>query len=71
LKTPVDSRLLSEAARFDLRFACDDCVHFDAERAPTCAHGWPIRLRRSALDAERTSDAEREPVAFCKEFELS
>ena len=63
MKTPIDPRLAGEASRFALRFACDDCVQFDAERTPTCAHGWPIRLRRSALEGESLS--------FCKEFELA
>jgi hypothetical protein len=95
LKTPVDSRLTAEAARFALRFACEDCVHFDPDRNPTCGHGWPIRLRRSALEPQDAGGAvdggagdagqapqaraasldpkgrAREPVAFCKEFELS
>jgi hypothetical protein len=62
MKTPVDALLADEAARFHLRFACDDCAHFDAERPRTCAHGWPISLRRSALEGEF--------VSFCKEFEL-
>jgi hypothetical protein len=69
MKTPVDPRLLREAAHFALRFACDDCVHFSPEREPTCGHGWPVRLRRSALDASAGTDAE--PLAFCKEFELA
>ena len=79
MKTPVDARLTSEAARFGLRFACDDCVHFDPEReregdgggndaSRSCGHGWPVRLRRSALDPAVTGG---EPLAFCKEFELS
>jgi hypothetical protein len=46
-----------------LRFACPDCVHFDAERA-LCVHGYVERPRTEALE---------EPggvVTFCKEFEL-
>jgi hypothetical protein len=75
MRTPVDARLLSEASRFALRFACDDCVHFAPEReradgdaSRSCGHGWPLRLRRSALDPAVTDG---EPLAFCKEFELS
>jgi hypothetical protein len=81
MKTPVDARLLLEAARFGFRFACDDCVHFAPEReeeaeaeggrrdaSRSCGHGWPVRLRRSALDPAVTGG---EPLAFCKEFELS
>jgi hypothetical protein len=68
VKTPVDARLAAEANRFDFRFACDDCVHFASEREQTCGHGWPLRLRRSALDLPPDSGA---PVCFCKEFELA
>ncbi len=67
MKTQVDARLLGEAARYALRFACEDCVQFDAERAPSCAHGWPIRLRRSALEIGDGAEG----VSFCKEFELA
>jgi hypothetical protein len=65
VKTAVDPRLLGEVERFTLRFACDDCAHFAAERGPTCGNGWPVRLRRS--DIEPGAD----DVAFCKEFELA
>ena len=65
----MDARLTGEAARFGLRFACDDCVHFAPEREPTCGHGWPVRLRRSAVDSK--DGPNREPLAFCKEFELA
>jgi hypothetical protein len=72
LKTAVDTRLVDEAARFQLRFACDDCVHFAAERESagpggSCGNGWPTRLRRSALDPSPSDP----PLAFCKEFELA
>ena len=69
MKTPVDARLTTEVARFSLRFACDDCVHFSPEREPTCGHGWPIRLRRDAITPTPTGGGE--PVEFCKEFELA
>ena len=79
MKTLVDPRLTGEAALFRLRFACDDCVHFASERKPTCGHGWPVRLRRSALDApsegadgpEHERADERGALSFCKEFELA
>jgi hypothetical protein len=67
MKTPVDARLTTEAARFALRFACDDCVHFSSERDPTCGHGWPVRLRRRELEPSESGAS----VAFCKEFELA
>jgi len=69
MKTPVDVRLIQEAAGFELRFACDDCVHFAAEREGTrgCGNGWPVLLRRSALARSPGG----EDLAFCKEFELA
>jgi hypothetical protein len=75
MKTLVDALLVTEAARFHLRFACDDCVHFAAERSPTCGQGWPERVRRGALEAEGGAEVEGrdEPklLSFCKEFELA
>jgi hypothetical protein len=68
MRTPVDARLATEASRFALRFACEDCVHFAPERERTCAHGWPLRLRRSALDLAPSAGG---AVDFCKEFELA
>jgi hypothetical protein len=60
MRTLVDARLREEAARFSLRFACEDCAHFD-EAAARCAHGYPPAPRRGALDGDELS--------FCKEFE--
>lgn len=60
MRTPVDARLREEAERFQLRFRCDDCVHFDGEK---CTHGYPTEPHRRSL----TTDAF---VVFCKELEL-
>jgi hypothetical protein len=71
VKTALDAALRTEAARFAFRFACDDCAHFaegtDA-RAARCGNGWPVTLRRSAMDA---SAGATDGVCFCKEFELA
>ena len=61
MRTRVDLLLLDEAARFALRFACEDCSHFDATSA-LCNHEYPSEPRRADLD--------RETVVFCKEFEI-
>lgn len=61
MKTVVDLRLTQEAARFDLRFACEDCVHFCDRHG--CAHGYP--------EAPSKRDLETEQVVFCKEFEIA
>jgi hypothetical protein len=51
-----------ESLRFELRFACEECAHFDA-RNDCCAHEWPSQLhRRESADAAM--------LDFCKEFEL-
>lgn len=61
MRTPVDATLRDEAARFALRFRCDDCAYFAPELA-TCSHGFPTAEHRLPLAAEE--------VVFCKEFEL-
>jgi hypothetical protein len=59
----VDDVLRVEARAFALRFACEDCAHFDAgQRA--CAHGYTERPSPADLGPESTT------LAFCKEFEL-
>jgi hypothetical protein len=62
MKTYINERLRNEAQRYGLRFACEDCVHFDAERA-ACGNGWPPSPRRGALDLTE--------IEFCKELELA
>ncbi len=62
MRTTVDARLREEARRFRLRFACEDCAHFDAARA-ACAHGYPPAPRASVLESGDT-------MLFCKEFDL-
>ncbi len=61
MKTRVTLQLLEEIERFGLRYACDDCAHFDGER---CAHGYPRGERRRVL-------TEGEEIEFCKEFDPS
>ena len=63
MRTPVDARLREEAQRFRLRFTCEDCVHFAADRR-ACANGYPTNAHLD-VDLER-----RESLEFCKEFEL-
>ena len=62
MKTRVDARLRGEAERFQLRFACDDCAHFDAPAA-RCSLEYPAAPRRDAL--------ERPDLELCKSFELA
>ena len=64
MRTKVDDRLRSEAARFNLRFTCEHCAHFVPE-ARACAHGYPSEAHRGLELANETS------LEFCKEFELA
>jgi hypothetical protein len=63
VRTPVDAQLREEARRFQLRFTCEHCVHFAAERR-ACANEYPTNAHLD-VDLER-----RESLEFCKEFEL-
>ncbi len=62
--TDVDERLREEARRFELRFTCESCAHFDPVRE-RCAHGYPTAPHRNVRLAEVES------LLFCKEHELS
>lgn len=61
MRTRVDARLREEATRYALRFACEDCAHFDSAFA-RCSLEYPAAPRRDALLAEE--------FELCKEFEL-
>ena len=61
MKTGVDEQLRDEAARYRLRFACDDCAHFDADGA-RCSLAFPAAPRRDALEGAE--------LELCKSFEL-
>ena len=63
MRTPVDAQLREEAERFQLRFTCEHCVHFAAERR-ACANEYPTDAHLE-IDLESQSSLE-----FCKEFEL-
>jgi hypothetical protein len=61
MKTRVDARLREEAVRYALRFACEDCAHFD-HASERCSLEYPASPRREALLAHE--------LELCKEFEL-
>ncbi len=61
MRTKVTLQLLDEAARFSLRYACDDCAHFLVSTA-RCAHGYPTGERTGELREGRE-------IEFCKEWE--
>lgn len=60
--TEVDARLREEAARFELRFACEHCVH--RETSGACSLGYPPEPERAAALVELPR------LRFCKAFEL-
>jgi hypothetical protein len=62
MRTRVSLELLDESRRFELRWACEHCAHFDA-RADACSNGWPTR------DHRERGLREGGEIAFCKEFE--
>ena len=63
LKTAVDARLREQAARFSLRFSCEDCCHHGASGDRTfCSMGFPAEPMRAAPATDE--------LAFCKSFEL-
>ena len=61
--TVVDARLRREVERFDLRYTCESCAHFD-ETTRGCAEGYP-----NGPHLRETSSAET--LEFCKSFELA
>ncbi len=74
MKTVVDARFLEEARRMRFRFACEDCVHFQAAEAEgRCSLGYPAAPRRAELEgqpAEGTPAGSR-TVELCKTYELA
>jgi len=71
MKIAVDERLLREAHRFALRFACDDCAHFDPDREQ-CSLRFEPAPRRDALRPGRGEAARGDGgvLELCKTFEL-
>lgn len=60
----VNDRLRDEACRYQLRFECEDCAHFEPVQQ-SCASGYPNQ------DHRRLPLAGRATLVFCKEFELA
>ena len=64
MRLPWTAEFDAEREAFTLRFACEDCGHFDA-RSRGCRHEWPNERHRRVVDGEAPA-----MVDFCKEFEL-
>jgi hypothetical protein len=67
VRLPRNADFEEERARFELRFCCEDCAHFDGAEG-TCRHDWPTELHRRARYL--SDPREVRDVVFCKEFEL-
>jgi hypothetical protein len=63
LRLPYDPRFDEQRERFALRFTCEHCALFDAERE-RCAHGFPTDEHRLAFYATPG------PIVICKDFQL-
>jgi len=64
MKLTADENYFEQAARFDLRCACEECAFFDGERG-ACVHGYPT-------DEHRESYYRSSPrwIVPCKDFEV-
>lgn len=62
MELPRDARFLEQAARFSLRYQCEDCGLFDALRG--CAHGYPTERHDRASSSSPL-------VVLCKDFEVA
>jgi hypothetical protein len=62
--TKVDSCLCNDLAAFNLRYCCEDCAHFEAEKHE-CSLGFGSAQHRAR--AVKPGDS----LVFCKTFELA
>ena len=63
MRSPVDEQLIDQAARFRLRFGCEDCAHHDPQ-TQRCSAGYPNDEHLGPALASGAS------LCFCKSFEL-
>jgi len=64
MKLPQDALFREQAAKFRLRFTCEQCAMFD-DATEKCAHGYPNAEHRDAHYADPAA-----LLVFCKHFEL-
>jgi hypothetical protein len=61
--TLVDSQLMSDIEGFSLKYACEDCTHFEP-RCSDCSLGYVSMHHRARAIAPGDT------IVFCKTFEL-
>lgn len=66
MKQRCTERFVDERQRYALRFTCEHCSHFQAERE-RCTHGYPTEVHRAGRYEEAAADTE---LVFCKDFDL-
>jgi hypothetical protein len=64
LRLPYDPRFQEQRAKYELRFTCEHCALFDAEKEQ-CAHGFPTEEHRLAFYAQPGGE-----IVICKDFQL-
>jgi hypothetical protein len=65
LRLPASETFHRQRERFSLRFTCEECALFDAERE-LCSHGYPTEEHRQAYYEQRDA-----LIVLCKDFELA
>jgi len=66
VRLPWTTKFDDEREAFALRFACEDCAHFDAP-SERCRHEWPNEAHRLPRPGQPLPTG---GLDFCKEFEL-
>ena len=64
---PVNARFRAERDRWDLRYRCEDCEHYDPDR-DRCSQGWP---KEHFGDGPHRCRDEQGAFVFCKYFEVN
>ncbi|GMV41504.1 MAG: hypothetical protein AMXMBFR64_32200 [Myxococcales bacterium] len=64
---PVNTRFRLERDRYDLRYRCEDCEHYDPV-GDRCSQGWPKEHFGDGPHRCRDADG---AFVFCKYFELN
>ena len=66
MEVPFDSIFDTQRVKYNFRFTCEDCVHFDGH-TESCIHEFPNQMHRM----HRYTDSPRpKTILFCKDFDL-